>query len=163
MSPVIAAGFIVGLIVMIFYTPIKYAQGALKIAYGGDLTKGEKVGCFIPVYNVIHAEHQYTGKCSKVLLGYITVLLTLAARLLVIFFAYENLTAQKVSIVAVLVGFVAFYVANVYAVFVVLHESGAILPSKVWVRSLLFPFGQYFIGTYLAHVMAKVAREEQTF
>lgn len=164
MSSVVAVGFIVGLIVMIFYTPIKYAQGVLKICNGGDLYGGEKVGCFIPLYNVIHAERQYTGaRVSKVLLGYIVMFVTLAARIAVIFLAHENLTAQKISIIGVLIGFAVLYAVNVYAVYVVLSESGAVLPSKVWVRSLIFPFGQYFIGTYLSNAMANVAREEQTF
>lgn len=159
MNPIVATGFLVGILAMLFYTPAKFMQGICKLSYG-DLTAKEKVMSYIPFYNVIKAEHIYTGRMSSIGIASVAVVIAFIARFGAIFYLTDNRNMQIVTILFVLCALMAWYLCNAITVFMVLHDAS--LPGYIW-RSILFPFGQFYIGSYMNAVIKNMEKEEGTF
>ena len=162
LKSLVVTGFFVGLIAMLFITPAKYAQGIFKLEYG-ELSLADKVKSWIPIYNITKSELLYTGKFSLILVSTITFLVSLGIRFACVFLAPSVLPVQLASILLLFIMFLFWYGSNFYAVFIVLNDSGTASILACILRSLFFPLGQYYIGTYLATVMKNYAKKEAVF
>lgn len=158
----IATGFFVGLIAMIFITPAKYAQGIFKLEFG-ELERLDKIKSWIPLYNVAKSETIYTGHISMVLLGTILFIVSFCLRLVCVFVFSSLMTVQIASITFMFLMLLFWYGANFYTVFIVLKDSGTSSIMGCIMRSMFFPLGQYYIGTYLVTVMKNSAKREAVF
>lgn len=159
MNNIIAAGFLIGILAMMFYTPAKYMQGIIKLSYG-DITTGEKIRSFIPIYNLCKAERLYTGRVSIAGISAITLILTLGLRIVTVFLLPSIRGVQIVTVILFLLSILFVYCANVYIVFIVFKDAGV---KGGWWRAILFPIGQYYIGTYLNNVIKHEVEKEETF
>ena len=162
LKSLIVTGFFVGLIAMLFITPARYAQGIFKLEYG-ELSPADKVKSWIPLYNITKSESLYTGKFSLILVSTIAFLVSLGIRFTCVFLAPSVLPVQLVSILLLFIMLLFWYGSNFYAVFIVLNDSGTASILSCIMRSLFFPLGQYYIGTYLATVMKNYAKKEAVF
>ena len=159
---IMTAGFVVGLFAMFFYTPVKYAMGVFRIAYG-DLNRDEKFKCCIPIYNVISAESLYTGKISVIMLATAFCVIATVMRVIAIYMDSSNYALQTVTVIVFVVSLLFVYIANVYSVFIVLKDAGTgSLVSNLF-KAILFPLGQYYIGTYLVTIIKNMRVGESTF
>lgn len=154
--------FLVGLVAMLFVTPAVYAKG-IKELDEEELTKGERLKCWIPIYNMIKAEKQYTGTTSKILLSYVIFLIALALRLLVVFVVYEFIAIQVISIILLLVSVLVMYIVQCYVVFLVLHDSDTMGLFKAIMLSVFYPLGQYYVGAFLPVARKNLVKEKETF
>lgn len=160
MNSIVAAGLIVGFFTMLFVTPCKYAQGIYKMEYG-ELTRGEKLSCLIPIYNVAKAESFFTGHASFVGISSVFLLLMTIVRVLLVFLAPSVYIAHVISVILFLVAILLYYISNVYAVLTVLNTAQVGSFMERLLRSVFFPLGQYYIGTHLATVLTNLSREEE--
>lgn len=154
--------FIVGLIAMCFVTPASYAKGINELD-GEELSRIDKLKCWIPIYNMIKAEVQYTGERSKILLSYIVFLIALALRLLVVFVVYGFYPLQIISLVLLLFSLAVMYIVQCYVVFIVIHNAEVMGIVKTLALSIVYPLGQYYIGAFLPVAYKNLSREEETF
>lgn len=162
LKSLIVTGFFVGLIAMLFITPARYAQGIFKLEYG-ELSPADKVKSWIPLYNITKSESLYTGKFSLILVSTIAFLVSLGIRFTCVFLAPSVLPVQLASILLLFIMLLFWYGSNFYAVFIVLNDSGTASILSCIMRSVFFPLGQYYIGTYLATVMKNYAKKEAVF
>lgn len=162
LKSLIVTGFFVGLIAMIFVTPAKYTQGIFKLEYG-ELSPADKIKSWIPLYNVTRSESLYTGKFSLILISTIAFFVSFGVRFACVFLAPSVLPVQIASVLFLFITFLFWYGSNFYAVFIVLNDSGTASILSCIMRSLFFPLGQYYIGTYLATVMKNYAKKEAVF
>ena len=159
MNGIITTGFIIGMLAMLFFTPAQYMKGIMQMSYG-KLTVKDKVVCYIPIYNVVKAESLYTGKFSIVLIAILSVMAFTSLRLVVVFTLPAVTFIQYISVIVFLLSLVFYYGANVYAVFIVVHDAAI---KGCMFRSILFPLGQYYIGNHMNVVVKNTIREERTF
>lgn len=154
-------GFLIGMLAILFYTPYKMARGIAKLAnmdYGANTFL-----CMIPFLNIIRAEKQYFGKISIVTISTIASIVTFGFRLFTLFFMYDNVTVCTVSVGLMIVSFLFMIFANIRFVYLVINDAGAMSGFKLWLFTLLYPFGQWYIGTYICTVIANKQRFAETF
>lgn len=162
LKSIIITGFFIGLLSMMFFTPMKYARGIFKLEYG-ELERQDKVLSWIPFYNIAKAESIYTGHVSLVLLSTLLFIISLVVRIAAVFLMPSILMVQIATIIFLFVSLLLVYAANFYTVFIVLHDSGVCTLASCIFKSLFYPLGQYYIGTHLSVVMKNSAREEAVF
>lgn len=158
----VLAYFIVGVLCMMFVTPVYYAKGVAKMIYG-DEAGSYKVRCMIPVYNVIWAESTYTGSISFVGLSFLITVISLVVRLVAVFVFTYNSGLQIFTVVLFLASLILVYIANFYCVFILLHDTGALTMARQIIYSLFPPVGQWYVGSVLPTIVSKMEREEETF
>lgn len=164
MSDSMFSGVIVGVLAMIFYTPMKMALGIAAINNDGDsVSFSDKLSCAIPVFNIGWAEKKYYGKISLCTIATILLLLFAALRVLAWWYFYENVTIGTGSIILLYVGVLLFYVANARFVYDVLTTAEAADGVKKWFYVLFFPLGQYFIGSSVANIIKYNMAQEDVF
>lgn len=162
LNRIFSASILLGLITMIFYTPMLYARGILSLN-GNELTKTEKVISCIPVLNIIYAESMYTGKISLVGFSIASLFVSLLVRLVVVFTLPTVFIVQLITVALFLLSLIFFFVANAYAVFIVIKDSETKEGFSLLFNSIAFPLGQYYIGTHLPTIMKNLMKEEETF
>jgi hypothetical protein len=161
MSDLMLSGIIVGLLAMLLWTPALMSIGVSK--FEGDLSTTEKVLCCIPIVNIIRAEVKYYGKIRLVTISSITFIVACVLRVLAWWYLYDNVTIGTASII-LFWGALAFWaVANMVFVYNVINDAAAMRGGKLLLFSIVFPFGQYYIGTYLANVIRHMQSREDTF
>ena len=154
--------FLVGLICMMFITPIQFAKGIRMIVYD-EIPEEDRLSCYIPFYNIVSAEKLYTGRTSKVLIASCILLLSFLFRLLVLFFLYSSVVIQVASVILLVSSVVLCYLANAYIVFLVLHDSDTIGIIRQLLYAVVFPMGQNYIGVYLPAAIYAMRNREEAF
>lgn len=155
------SGIIVGLIAMMFWTPALMAMGISK--FEGDLSVGERIICCIPLVNVIRAEVKYYGKIRLVTIATFAFIIASIFRVFAWWNMYENVTIGTVSIVLFWATLALWAIANMVFVYNVINDAAALRGGKLLLFSVAFPFGQYYVGTYLANVIRHMQSKEDTF
>lgn len=161
MSNFMLSGVIVGLIAIMFWTPALMAMGVSK--FEGDLTAGERFICCIPLVNIIRAEHKYYGKLHMASITTILFIIVAVFRVAVWWNFYNNVMLGTISVVAFWVSLALWLIGNMVFVYNVIHDADALQGGKLFLFSVAFPFGQYYVGQYLANVVRHMQAKEDTF
>lgn len=161
MSELELSGLVVGLIAMLFVTPFYMAKGISKME--GDLTATEYILCAIPVFNIIRAEIKYWGHIKFCTISWILLIVGVVQRVLLWRFMYQNVTAGTISIIIFWAVIAFYFIANMLFVFSVINDARAITGFKLFLITVGYPFGQYYIGTMLANVVRHMQEKEATF
>lgn len=161
MSNLMLSGVIVGLFALMFWTPALMAMGISK--FEGDLTMSERLICCIPLVNIIRAEYKYWGKIKLVTISTITFIIVALVRTYCWWNFYDNVTVGTATIVAFWLSIVFWIIANMYFVYKVISDADVMRGGKLLLYTIAFPFGQYFIGTYLVNVVKHMQAKEDTF
>ena len=152
---------LVGVAVILFYTPYLLAKGVISLDHEPDI--GEKALCIIPIYNVIKAEKTYFGKLWIVTYATIFVIFTTVLRVVVWRFMYDNAGLSQLSIILFIVGFIVFYAANAILAFTIMHDAACVETLTIVAGTILFPLGYFYIGQFLANVIRNNNAKEDTF
>lgn len=161
MSNLMLSGVIVGLFAIMFWTPALMSMGVSK--FEGDLTVGEKILCCIPIFNIIRAEKKYYGKFRVVTWSTIIMVLAIIFRFVTWYKMYENVTVGTIGIVLFWGTIALWLIANMIFVYNVINDAQALTGGKLILYSIAFPFGQYFVGNYLANVVRHMQAKEDAF
>ena len=130
------------------------AKGVNKLYLESDsLTIGEKLLCFIPLFNIVRAEKQWYNKFFLNFFALILTVLCTAFRVAVFMTMRDNEVLTIVSIFAFIAAWIFFFIAQMVFVWQVLTDSDAMTFGKRLLFTIAFPFGQYFIGTSLGNVI----------
>lgn len=161
MSQFIMSGLIVGLIGMLLWTPYLMCRGVCSLE--GELTFMDKVLCAIPLFNIIRAEKKYYGKFSLVAISIVTFFIGFVVRFLTWRYMYQNATVGTITYFMFWAVILFYFIANMRFVFNVIHDVNATTGLSLFALTIFYPFGQYYIGTYLGNVMKAMQRKEKTF
>jgi hypothetical protein len=161
LSPLIASGVIVGVLALIFFTPFVMARGISKLDKRSGA--GNFILCMIPIVNVIRAEKIYYGRVKLLGVSSILLVIVTALRFAVWFNFYDNIILGTGSFVLFWVSVVLYAAANMIFVYTVIHDADALRGFKLFLFTIAFPFGQYYIGAYLNNVIAHNMAREDTF
>lgn len=162
MSNITAAGVLVGVLAMLFYTPYMFAKGVLSINRD-ELPMSEKLKCFIPIGNVISAEKYYWGKLWLVSYATIFFIIATVAKIGSWLLLHANSGINFVTSIAWMLAVVLFFVANCIDVFVILKETDATSIPKAILLAIIYPLGQWFIGAHVPNILKKMKNKENTF
>lgn len=155
-------GFILGVLVMIFWTPVSLARG-VSLMESEDITKKEMIINCIPIINICRAESKYTGGISWITVSNIAFIVTLGLRIACAFTLPNVYILQIITIFLFIVSLVFFFGANMRLVWMILTDVDATeLGAKIWM-SIIFPIGQYYIGNFLPMIVKNLSKEEEVF
>lgn len=147
----INVSIVFGLLFGILVCPYKLAKGVLDLDHGHNRKRTvlDILKCSMPVVNIFVAEKGYK---DKIVLGLFGTLAWLAAlgRIAMIFLMPTDVKAQYISLVVMLVLMGIYWVMMIIFVMEILRDSGIIGGMGMIIMSVIFPIGQYYIGTYLA-------------
>lgn len=163
MNDFVLSGLIIGVLVMLFFTPAMMAKGISKIQYGDDETGVSKILNWIPIVNLVRAEKIYYGKFHIVSIATIVFLIMFPVRILVWRYMYSNTTLGLITYFGLFIAAGFFIVANIIFVFNVLHDVDVMRGAKLLIFAIAYPFGQYWIGAYLNNVLRHISNEKETF
>lgn len=161
MSNFVLSGLIVGIIVLIFFTPHLLAKGVASLA--NEDSMGVKVITWIPVVNTIWAEKTYLGKVGFHCIATIFEIVAVVARVIQWRYAYANITLGLICMGAFWLGLLLFVISNCILVYTIIHDAQAMTGFKLILFTIAYPFGQYYIGAYLANVIRHMQEKEETF
>ena len=68
-----------------------------------------------------------------------------------------------ISVVAFWISLALWLIGNMVFVYNVIHDADALRGGKLILFSVAFPFGQYYVGQYLANVVRHMQAKEDTF
>lgn len=161
MSDLLISGVIVGVLILLLFTPYQMANGIYKL--DGNEPASKKALCFIPIINVMYAEKLYYGKFGKIVIS--TILFTVACilRPLAWYYMYDNVAIGTASQVLFWIALAFMAISNMIFVYQVIHDSGVIVGGKLWLFSIAFPFGQYYIGNFIVNAIRHMEEKEETF
>lgn len=155
------SGIIVGLIAMLFWTPYMMAKGISS--YEGKPGLKEKILCAIPILNMVRSEIKYYGKIKLVTISSIFAIAAITVRFYVWWNFYGNVTAGIISIAVFYVAILLYVLSNIVFVYKVISDADALRGFKLILFSVAFPFGQYFIGSFLSNIVKHNMEQEDTF
>lgn len=161
MKSIFITFLLIGICCILFYVPAKFAKSMVKMDHS-DLSMLEKVLTKIPVFNVVLAEYEYTGKLSINLVADIVFAIMFAVRYITMMNMGGTMIA-KVSIILFIASILFLYFANAYIVFIILHDSDAKPMSGCIFFSIMFTLGQYYIATEMEADIAAIAKNKETF
>ena len=161
MSDLVLSGLIVGIFIMLFFTPFMMCKGICSLE--GSLSTKDKVLSIIPIVNIIYAERKYKGKIGLVILSTILLFAGIILRVFVWYNMYNNVTMGLVSMGVFWFVILLFIIANMSFVYMVIHDADVLPGGPLILYTIAFPFGQYYIGTCLANVVKHRAEQEDTF
>lgn len=160
---IVFASVTIGLFYMMFITPVYFSLGVVRMEYGDMFSMSDRIKCMIPIFNIMFAERLYTGKISKVFVSTIMFIVLTALRFVVVFMFPSNYILNVVTIVLFLLSLVLMYIANIYAVFIVINDAGVMSLPAVLIRSFIYPLGQWYIGSYLVTVIKNYKKGNNVF
>lgn len=161
MSQFIMSGLIVGLIGMLLWTPYLMCRGVNSLE--GELTITDKILCAIPLFNVMRAEKKYYGKISLVTISIVTFFIGFAIRFFTWRYMYQNATIGTITYFLFWAVILFYFFSNMKFVFNVINDAKATAGVSLFALTIFYPFGQYYVGTYLGNVMKAMQRKEKTF
>lgn len=159
MNSVTISAAIVGVLFIIFYIPYLLAKGVSQMAYGKKMETSILARCWIPVYNIFYADKAYFGKLSFQSYGFIAMVVCTVLRVVQWYFVYDNAVLARVFIILFYLSIVVWYLLNCATSYVIMHESGVVNVGKSILYSIIFPFGYFYIGQFLANVVAHSVAE----
>lgn len=162
MKEFVAAFFILGCLGILLYTPSKFNKG-IKLSEYGELTGKDKLLSWIPIYNMVSAERVYTGRGASFLVTFISLILAVALRVIVVLTVIDVFLLNVVSTLLCLAAFVAFLLANMRLVYIVLRDAGCMGFMQRLLYSIIYPIGQNYIGNYLPAILSAMLKEEDAF
>lgn len=157
----VMTGFVVGIILMLFWTPYLMASGIESLS--GDVSVGTKVKCAIPVFNILSAERNYFGKIGMCGISTLFVIIATIAKMCTWLFLNEMGSVNFITSIIWIVSLLLVYVGNCVFVYSVIHDADGLGAFKLIFATILYPVGQFYIGKYLATVIRNAQREEKTF
>ena len=155
------SGIIIGLLAMMFFTPFCMAKGISKMEK--ELDAKEYLLCAIPIFNIIRSEIKYHGKIHLCTIGYIIVLVGIIQRIALWWYMWDNPTVAMISVIFFFASLAIWFVTNMIYVYTVIHDANAVTGFKLFLLTVAFPFGQYYVGSYLANVVRHNQEREATF
>lgn len=161
MSELVLSGLIVGLIAMIFFTPFLLAKGVSRLE--GELTAKEYILCAIPIINTIRAERKYLGKIGIHCISTIILILGITFRVVQWRFMYSNITMGLIGMAIFWFSLLLFAIGNIVLVYTIINDANTVRGFKLILLSVAYPFGQYYIGSYLVNVIRHMKEQESTF
>ena len=161
MSELVLSGLVIGLIAMIFFTPFLFAKGVSRLE--GELTAKEYVLCAVPIINTIRAERKYFGKIGIHCISTIILILGVTFRVLQWRFMYSNVTMGLIGMAIFWFSLLLFAIGNTVIVYTIINDTNTVRGFKLILLSVLYPFGQYYIGAYLINVIHHMKEQESTF
>ena len=135
MSNLVLSGLIVGLIVMIFFTPFMLAKGVSKLE--GELTLKEYILCMIPLFNTIRAEYKYFGRIGIHCISTITLILGVTFRVLQWRFLYSNITMGLIGMAIFWFSLLLFVIGNIVVVYTIINDARIIRGFKLILLSVV--------------------------
>lgn len=156
-------GLAVGMFMMLFVTPAYMAMGVKRMNEERKLTFGEKVACCIPFVNMIKAEIDYYGHIKLYTISLIVNIITTAQRIYTLFYMREQATICTVSVIVFIIGWLFTYIANMVFVYDIITVAGNESRSKAFLNALIYPIGQYYVGTTLPNVVRNTQKQAETF
>ena len=161
MNDTLLSGLIVGIIALIFWTPYLMSKGVSSLE--GDVSFKEKLLCFTPVFNIIRAEKKYYGKVGLTSIAVVTSIVAIVFRIVCWYKFYSNVTLGTISLVVFYLGILFYIIANCKFVYNVINDADAVSGGKLMLYTIAFPFGQFYIGSFLANVIKHNMNKEATF
>ena len=161
MSELELSGLVVGIAAMLFFTPFCMAKGISRM--DGELSIKEYILCAIPIFNIIRAEIKYWGKIHAVTLSWLLLIVGIVQRYFLLRYMYNNVTVGTISIIVFWAVIAFYFIANMIFVFSVIHDANAVTGFKLFLLTVGYPFGQYYVGAYLANVVRHMQEREETF
>ena len=159
---ILASSILIGLFAIVFFTPVVFSQGLIKMAYG-EVAGKDKILSLIPVVNIIYAEKAYRDSISITLTTTILVTVAIVVRFTVAIFLPYNGILTMLTVVIFVAAIIAAYLLNAIFVFIVINAANTTaLPAKLFL-SIFFPLGHYYVGKFMAKEIAYYARQENTF
>ena len=151
MSQVMMSGLIVGIIAMLFWTPFLMARGVSKL----DDRSGaaDFILCMIPVINIARAEKMYYGKFGVCTISPVMFVIGVAVRFFLWKNAYSNPMVGTISILVFWAVLLFYVLSNMIFVYTIIHDADAVTGFKLVLLTVAYPFGQYYVGTYLSNVI----------
>lgn len=147
----------------IFYTPYFLAKGVLDVATGGAYGS-DKVKCAIPFYNVCIAWNYYFNKLTFMpIIINLGVIVSLIFRVYLIVTLTMSVTLATISYYLLILFIVFYYILNVVFVYIVLRDSDTLTTSSCISKSILYPYGQVYIGRFLSTTINKKLKRGDTF
>lgn len=154
MNSIILSAAIVGALFIIFYIPYLLAKGVSQMAYGKKLDAGVLVRCWVPVYNIFYADKTYFGKVNMASYGFIAMITCTILRVVQWYYMYDNEILARIFIMLFSISILAWYVLNCVTSYLIIKESGVAGVGKSILYSVIFPFGYFYIGQFLANVIS---------
>lgn len=157
----VETGFAIGLIMMLFWTPYLMAVGVESL--NGEVSFGQKIKCFIPVFNIINAERNYFGKVH--MCGISTLIFTIVTivKFCTWFFLNQMGPLNFITNILWLLSILLLYIGNCVFVYIVIHDADGLSMIKLIFATIIYPIGQAYIGYQLANVIRNAQKEESTF
>ncbi len=161
-NQILISGLVVGILAMLFWTPALMSMGISKLE-SEKLSSTERILCCIPIFNIIRAEWKYYGKPRGVFVSTLLLFVGVALRVYLWYNFYTNEFVGTISIFIFWAVVVIWIACNCIFVYTVIHDAQALAGGKLIFYSIAFPFGQYFIGSYLGNVVRHMKQREDTF
>lgn len=147
MGNFVAAFLIIGLVALIFITPVYYAMGVYEISYKGKPVGSELVQCIVPVWNVSYAQGLYDGGKSYIITQIFLILACIFEGVCLGFDLGYVLNIVSLGVLALAV--LAFIIQAIYCTFIVINDTKACSLPKTILMAVFYPIGQYYIGAFL--------------
>ena len=161
MNSFVTCGMVVGLLVMIFYTP---GCMAMSIdAMNGDRGFGKEILCFTPIINIIRCEVKYFGKLGIASIGHILFILSIVAKAVTYLYMYDQLALNLGTNILLIVSTVFLYVSNMVLVYTIIKDADVMTKGSAFFISLLYPLGQWYIYSSLLSQIREKQNMEATF
>lgn len=154
-------GVLIALLIMLFWTPYLMARGVESL--GGPVDTGEKIKCMIPVYNILRAEKNYYGGIKFCGISTILFVALTVFKLVTWLFIHANGPLNFISSILWILSILIVYIANCIFVFTVIKDSGVVEGFRLVLFTIIYPVGQYYIGTQIAGAILNAQKEAEAF
>ena len=161
MNTFITGGMFIGLLVMLFYTPVCLASAVDKM--NDDVTIRSRILCLIPGFNIIRAEYKYFGKLGFTGISTMAFIVAVISKAITYVFMFDNITLNFVTVVVLLVSIALIYIANVWLVFTIIKDSDTMSTSVALLLGICFSLGQWYINNELLAQIRRKQNLESTF
>lgn len=149
---------IVGLLAMVFFTPVWMAKGIYNIADD----KFSPV-LLVPVLNIALAEKKYYGHVYFATISNILLIVGAVARYNIWRYMYDNRVLGTISYFAFFAILAFLFIGNGKFVYDVLHDSNAAYGWKFALMVIIYPIGQYYVGSFVVNVIKHNISVEKEF
>ena len=162
MSETVFSGLIIGVLAMLFFTPYCMSIGISKL--GDDVTMQERILCAIPIFNIIRAELKYYGRIGFATIGNIFLIIMIAVRcVFILVLSVTSPIVGNVTLILLWVSLALYVISQMVFVYNVINDAQVTTTGKRILMSIFYPFGQYYVGNYLANVMKHLQEKQETF
>lgn len=161
MSDLVRSGLIVGVLAMLLFTPFLMSRGVSRL--DGRSGPVDTILCLLPFINTARAEKIYFGRVRLMTISQITLVVCVVARVLIWGYAYDNVMIGTISIVLFWAAILFYFISNMVFVYTVIHDADVMSGFKLLLFTVAYPFGQYYIGSYLSNVVRHMKDKEATF